>query len=119
MSSKEEPRRVVASVYNGDIFDYDNVGFENKTNFFHCEFRALNPQLAYGIYAFISSHIVDAYFRIFNGHTQVNATDLRFLRYPSKEQLLEMGEKVLALEAHDLQILDSIVDEIVFNGKPS
>ena len=30
-------------------------------------------------------------FRQFNGHTQVNATDLRSLRYPSEDQLVKLG----------------------------
>jgi hypothetical protein len=31
-------------------------------------------------------------FRCFNGHTQVNATDLRQMRYPSREFLIQLGE---------------------------
>jgi adenine-specific DNA-methyltransferase len=37
--------------------------------------------------AFLNSTVLDVYFRQFNGHTQVNATDLRNLRYPSRSQL--------------------------------
>jgi len=28
----------------------------------------------------------------FNGHTQVNATDLRFIKYPSREALIATGK---------------------------
>jgi len=35
--------------------------------------------------------MVDAYFRQFNGHTQVNATDLRSLKYPSRPELEALG----------------------------
>lgn len=38
--------------------------------------------------------MVDEYFRQFSGHTQVNATDLRNLKYPSLSQLMAMGEKI-------------------------
>jgi len=34
---------------------------------------------------------VDDYFRRFSGHTQVNATDLRLLRYPGRRDLEELG----------------------------
>src|SRR5205823_1149834 len=34
------------------------------------------------------------YFRQFNGHTQVNATDLRSLRYPTAEQLEQLGARI-------------------------
>jgi len=34
---------------------------------------------------------VDVEFRRFSGHTQVNATDLKQLNYPSEEQLNQMA----------------------------
>lgn len=36
---------------------------------------------------------MDRYFRQFNGHTQVNATDLRILRYPTKDALERLAKK--------------------------
>jgi hypothetical protein len=40
---------------------------------------------------FLNSTRLDEHFRLFNGHTQVNATDLRSLKYPSRDALLELG----------------------------
>ena len=50
--------------------------------------------LAKGLAAFLNSTLVDVYFRQFNGHTQVNATDLRNLRYPTWAQLESLGRKI-------------------------
>ena len=47
--------------------------------------------LAKGLAAFLNSTLVDSYFRQFNGHTQVNATDLRLLKYPSLKTLIKLG----------------------------
>ena len=47
--------------------------------------------LAGGLAAFLNSTLVDVYFRQFNGHTQVNATDLRNLRYPTRAELESLG----------------------------
>ena len=47
--------------------------------------------MAFGLFVFLSSSIVDSYFRKFNGHTQVNATDLRSILYPSQEILIQLG----------------------------
>lgn len=36
--------------------------------------------------------MVDEYFRTFSGHTQVNATDLKNLKYPSLQTLQRLGQ---------------------------
>lgn len=92
VSSKEERRRVIASVVNPHCFNSTIIGFENHLNVFHCEKNALDRDLAYGLAAFLNSSQVDRAFRSFNGHTQVNATDLRSLKYPDGEVLIEMGK---------------------------
>lgn len=40
---------------------------------------------------FLNTSTVDAYVRQFSGHTQINATDLRLLRYPDRDSVLGMG----------------------------
>ena len=77
-SSKEEPRRIVASVVSPDIFrDAPMLGFENHLNVFHERRHGLPKALAFGLATFLNTTSVDESFRRFNGHTQVNATDLR------------------------------------------
>jgi adenine-specific DNA-methyltransferase len=93
-SSKEERRRVVAAIFDPALVPGERVGFENHLNVFHQEGRGLRPVLARGLAAFLNSTLVDVYFRQFNGHTQVNATDLRSLRYPSLETLERLGRRV-------------------------
>ena len=93
-STKEERRRIVACVYEAAKFSYPLVGFENHLNYFHENGRGLSLELAWGLAAFLNSSVVDHYFRLFSGHTQVNAADLRKLRYPTREQLQEIGRKL-------------------------
>ena len=64
--------------------------------------------LARGLAAFLNSTLVDAYFRQFNGHTQVNATDLRNLRYPTRTELESLGQKVGDVFPHQAE-LDALV----------
>ena len=90
-TSKEERRRVVASLYSSDL-PGELVGFENHLNVFHENQRGMPEALARGLCVYLNSSLVDRYFRQFNGHTQVNATDLRALRYPDREILMRMGE---------------------------
>ena len=93
-SSKEERKRIVAAIYDGPSFSVDQVGFENHLNYFHQNGKGLPLALAKGLTAFLNSSLVDSYFRQFNGHTQVNATDLRSLRYPSRSELETFGSRI-------------------------
>ncbi len=92
-SSKEEKRRIVASVVDpGKFEEATALGFENHLNLFHENKHGLPPTLATGLATFLNSTIVDEIFRRFSGHTQVNATDLKMLKYPSRKNLSAIGE---------------------------
>ena len=41
---------------------------------------------------YLNTTAVDEYFRRFNGHTQVNATDLRLIKFPGRDVLIQLGE---------------------------
>jgi adenine-specific DNA-methyltransferase len=105
-TSKEEPRRVVAAVSSPDAFPVEEVAFENHLNVFHCGGRGLDVQLAKGLAGYLNSTLVDQYVRQFNGHTQINATDLREIRYPSTQGLRALGSANLgwdeSVEREDL-----------------
>ena len=92
-SSKEEKRRVVASVVDPAAFgDYSVLGFENHMTLFHENKRGLPALLARGLAVFLNTTAVDESFRRFNGHTQVNATDLKLMKYPSRDALIQLGQ---------------------------
>ncbi len=92
-SSKEENRRIVAMVVKPSAFaDAPMLGFENHLNIFHEGKQGLPEALAYGLAVFLNTTAVDENFRRFNGHTQVNATDLRLVKYPNRDALMALGE---------------------------
>lgn len=90
-SAKEEVRRVVAAIYDPSRIEAPFVGIENHLNYFHANGRGLSASLAKGLALYLNSSLFDQYLRLFSGHTQVNATDLRKMRYPSREQLFQLG----------------------------
>lgn len=102
-SSKEEKRRLVAAVYDPEVVQAPMVGFENHLNYFHRGGRGLSKDDAYGLAAFLNSEPMDRYFRQFNGHTQVNANDLRSLAYPSQHVLSELGTMQLRPGSRELE----------------
>jgi len=92
-SSKEEKRRIVASVVQPRTFgDTEVLGFENHLNVFHQRKKGLPEALARGLTVFLNTTAVDEHFRRFSGHTQVNATDLKRMKYPSRDALIALGE---------------------------
>ncbi len=92
-SAKEEKRRIVASVVDPSSFpEAKKLGFENHLNVFHSHKQGLPEPLAHGLAVFLNTTAVDDCFRRFSGHTQVNATDLRAMEYPSREALIAMGK---------------------------
>ncbi|MFA7239504.1 MAG: Eco57I restriction-modification methylase domain-containing protein [Sulfuricellaceae bacterium] len=91
-SSKEEKRRIVARVVSPDLFDdAELLGFENHLNVFHQHKHGLPEELARGLVVFLNSTTIDECFRRFSGHTQVNATDLRMMKHPSRDALIALG----------------------------
>lgn len=106
-SSKEEERRIVAGTVDPSVFgNAKALGFENHLNVFHENKHGLPPLLANGLAVYLNSTLADTAFRRFNGHTQVNATDLKRMKYPERAMLLELGR--WAMQSHSLtwQMID-------------
>ena len=107
-SSKEEKRRVMASVVEPRCFpEAELLGFENHLNVFHERKQGLPAPLAHGLAVFLNTAAVDENFRRFNGHTQVNATDLRLMKYPSRATLMTLGEWAMRCD----EITQAMIDE--------
>ena len=111
-SSKEERRRVVAAVLETNDLGAAEVAVENHVNVFHRDGSGLPLELAWGIAAYLNTTAVDTFFRQFNGHTQVNATDLRSLNYPTTGQLERLGAAARETE-HAQDAIDTLFDRYV------
>lgn len=113
-SSKEEKRRIVARVLDpAELGEHQMVGLENYFNVFHDKKKGLQKELAYGLVTYLNSTAVDQQFRRFNGHTQVNATDLKLMKYPSREILIELGLWALKLSEVDQCAIDKKMEDIL------
>lgn len=94
LSSKEEKRRIIPAVFNASHFDDRLVGFENHLNVFHFQKKGLPLEIVKGLAIYLGSTFTDKWLRRFSGHTQVNAGDLRALRYPDIETLAKWGNNI-------------------------
>jgi adenine-specific DNA-methyltransferase len=109
LSSKEEKRRIVPSVFDPSKVQGKQIGFENHLNVFHSGKNGLSPNVAKGLALFLGSTLADKWLRRFSGNTQVNASDLRALRYPTVATLMKWGSKVRD-ELPSQEIIDTIVE---------
>lgn len=116
-SSKEEKRRIYASEFDPNISKKQFVGFENHLNVIHKNKNGLNEHLARGIKTYLNSTLVDQYFRQFSGHTQVNATDLKRIKYPDVGVLEEIGEKAGKVHQSQKQT-DQLIETIIKSMGP-
>lgn len=108
LSSKEEKRRIAAAVFDPALVAAPRVAFENHLNVVHAN-GGMDLCLARGLVAFLRSTMVDAHFRQASGHTQVNATDLRNMKYPSAAALRDLGAQIGAARPSQ-EDLDRLVD---------
>lgn len=111
-STKEEKKRVVASLVTPDDFLNDSIAFENHLNVFHINKTSLPEDVAYGLICWLNSTYIDEKFRLFSGHTQVNATDLRNIPYPSIKKLEELGKNLKAEQEWSQQIFDTLSESV-------
>lgn len=113
-SSKEEKRRIVASVVMpGALSNAPMLGFENHLNVFHENKRGLPEPLAHGLAMFLNTTAVDQYFRCFSGHTQVNATDLKQMKFPSRSALIQLGAWVMQQGTLTQEQIDAKLETLV------
>lgn len=118
ISAKEEKRRVSAALFEPQRIPCEQVGFENHLNYFHQDGRGMTPLLARGLALFLNSTLLDTCFRQFSGHTQVNAGDLRSLKYPDRQQLENLGRHVSdTLPAQ--KVIDTLIEKELFSDAGS
>ena len=95
-TAKEEPRRLQCGVYLAERFpQYKKISTQNKINFVDGVITEMSECLVYGLYVLFNSTLYDEYYRILNGSTQVNSTEINAMPVPSLEDIQEMGRKVL------------------------
>ena len=114
-SAKEEKKRIISAAIEPDMFNgAEMIGIENGLNIIHSNKNGLTKNVALGLDTYLKSTFVDNYFRSFNGSTQVNATDLRTMLFPSKEILIRLGEWRGTLNSYPSQEeVDNKLGEII------
>ena len=94
-TSKEESRRLQCGIYLKKEFEkFKYISTQNKVNFIKCD----SPCVTYGLYVLLNSTLYDCYYRILNGSTQVNSTEINQMPVPERHIIEEMGRELIHQE---------------------
>ena len=108
-SSKDERRRLIASVHNPDSIKSRWIAIENHVNYIGSNNSPLGIAEAYGLAVLFNSTLMDKYFRCLSGNTQVNATEIKLMKMPSRTIICQIGKSFV----EDILINQKNVDNIV------
>jgi adenine-specific DNA-methyltransferase len=111
-SAKEELRRLVAAPWISETAPTQFVGFENHLNYIHRPGGELERDEAWGLAALLNSVLLDTYFRVSSGNTQVSATELRRMPLPPRNVLLSIGKRASSLGDSHAEIDDIVSDAV-------
>ena len=94
-TSKEEERRLQCGIYLKKKYpQFPYISTQNKINFIKCD----SPCVTYGLYVLLNSTLYDDYYRILNGSTQVNSTEINQMPIPERQIIEEMGRELMHKE---------------------
>ncbi len=105
-TAKEEKRRLQCGIYLKQRYkQFEYISTQNKVNFVKCD----SPCITYGLYVLLNSTLYDTYYRILNGSTQVNSTEVNQMPIPEREVIEAMGRELMhqdLTEANCNKIID-------------
>lgn len=115
-TTKEEKKRLQCGIYlSSDFSEYSSISTQNKVNFIETLNFEMSKELVYGLYVLFNSTIYDLYYRILNGSTQVNSTEVNAMPVPTLNEIERLG--VALLEKNDLstcacdEVLEVLIKE--------
>ncbi|MCX5653698.1 MAG: Eco57I restriction-modification methylase domain-containing protein [Planctomycetota bacterium] len=117
-SAKEERRRLTAAPLIRGTLGSPWLGIENHLNYIYRPGGELTEDEAWGLAALYSSELMDRYFRILNGSTQVSATELRSMPLPPLSVIKRLGQKVRQLSTIANDQLDALVKALLPETQP-
>ena len=113
-TSKEEERRLQPAIYLKDDISADYISTDNKLNFIeNIDKTPLDREVIFGLFVIFSSNYYDKYYRILNGSTQVNATEVNDMPIPSEPILKQLGIECMEIENHSPIESDKLIEKVV------
>jgi adenine-specific DNA-methyltransferase len=119
-SAKEERRRLTAGCLLASQQAHARLALENHINYVYHADRDLTDEEVFGIAALFNSMLLDRYFRTISGNTQVNATEIRTMKFPDLDGVRRIGRSVAGLSGLTPSAVEAIVlEELGINSRLS
>lgn len=113
-TTKEEKRRLQCGIYlSGNFPEYNQISTQNKVNFIEGIDFDMNKEQVYGLYVLFNSTIYDQYYRILNGSTQVNSTEINAMPVPTLSEIEYLGLKLEQRNSLSVDVCDEILGGLV------
>ncbi len=108
-TAKEEHRRLQCGVYLSRKFSaYSLISTQNKINFIDGA-TEISECVVFGLYVIFNSTFYDCYYRILNGSTQVNSTEVNSMPMPPMNIIEAMGKQLIAVRDMSENSCDTIL----------
>jgi adenine-specific DNA-methyltransferase len=112
-TSKEEKSRLQSAVYLSDSQISSKISTDNKLNFIDGEKSIMTKEVVYGLFVVFSSSLYDGFYRILNGSTQVNSSEVNNFPMPSLLSIINMGKKLLSSGDMSRETCNTILEESI------
>lgn len=113
-TAKEEHHRLQCGVYLASkLPEYKQISTQNKINFISGKHK-LSECTVYGLYVLFNSTLYDNYYRILNGSTQVNSTEVNNMPMPPLETIEAMGKELIRLHDTSEAQCDNILRSFIY-----
>jgi adenine-specific DNA-methyltransferase len=115
-TAKEERRRLQCAIYFANHFpEYHKISTQNKINFIDTlDNSEMSEELVCGLYIVLNSTLYDMYYRILNGSTQVNATEMNTIPIPARNDLERLGRMLMELGDYSTECCDRILEDMIY-----
>lgn len=113
-TAKEEHRRLQCGVYLArKCPSYTKISTQNKINFIG-GIQDLSECIVYGLYVLFNSTLYDCYYRILNGSTQVNSTEINSMPVPPLASIESMGKELIRAQDMTEECCDQILRSFIY-----
>lgn len=114
-TAKEEKRRFQCGIYlSKDLPEYDQISTQNKVNFIEGIGFDMTEEQVYGLYVIFNSTIYDQYYRILNGSTQVNSTEVNAMPVPTLAEIERLGSALMGMDDLSVSVCDELLGELIY-----